>query len=128
MQVSTISEQLFFTTIRIDTISRNGDSGSGTGFFFCHKKDNIEYLSIVTNKHVIENTVQGTLTFLKGKDNTPALGDGFSLNIKNPEWEELWFGHPDEVIDIAICPLVPLLDFIKNNTALIYLYDVSRHR
>ncbi|EAY9757520.1 serine protease, partial [Salmonella enterica] len=40
MQVSTISEQLFFTTIRIDTISKNGDSGSGTGFFFCHKKDN----------------------------------------------------------------------------------------
>lgn len=86
MQVSTISEQLFFTTIRIDTISKNGDSGSGTGFFFCHKKDNNEYLFIVTNKHVVNNTDKGTLTFLKGKDNTPTLGDGFSLNINTPEW------------------------------------------
>ncbi|WP_193144733.1 S1 family peptidase [Citrobacter europaeus] len=113
MQVSTISEQLFFTTIRIDTISKNGDSGSGTGFFFCHKKDNNEYLFIVTNKHVVNNTDKGTLTFLKGKDNTPTLGDGFSLNINTPEWGKLWFGHPDEKVDIAICPLVPLLDFIK---------------
>lgn len=53
MQVSTISEQIFFTTIRIDTISKNGDSGSGTGFFFCHKKDNNEYLFIVTNMLLI---------------------------------------------------------------------------
>ncbi len=37
MQPKTIAEQLFFTTVRIDTITANGAQGSGTGFFFSHK-------------------------------------------------------------------------------------------
>jgi hypothetical protein len=32
MQVKTIAEQLFFTTVRIDTITVDGGHGSGTGF------------------------------------------------------------------------------------------------
>jgi hypothetical protein len=37
MQVKTIAEQLFFTTVRIDIVATNGGQGSGTGFFFSHK-------------------------------------------------------------------------------------------
>jgi hypothetical protein len=37
MQVKTVAEQLFFSTVRIDTVVANGDRGSGTGFFLAHK-------------------------------------------------------------------------------------------
>jgi len=37
MQPQTIAEQLFFTTVRIDTITTNGAQCSGTGFFFLNK-------------------------------------------------------------------------------------------
>ena len=115
MQVNSIAEQLFFTTIRIDTVAANGDHGSGTGFFFVHKVGGQEYPFIVTNKHVVNGMREGTLSFLKGKDGLPTLGDGFSLQIGPQDWLKLWFGHPEPDIDIAICGLLPLVQFVKQN-------------
>ena len=116
MQVDTISQQIFFTTIRIDTISVDGSQGSGTGFIVNHdlSENNSAYF-IVTNKHVIANTNEGIFTFLKTKDGTPALGDGFRLHLDHNNWSRMWFGHPDPDVDIAICALIPLLEFGKLN-------------
>lgn len=38
MQVQTIAEQLFFTTVRIDAVTVHGEQGFGTGFLFAHKR------------------------------------------------------------------------------------------
>jgi hypothetical protein len=113
VQVKTIAEQLFFTTVRIDTVAPNRAQGSGTGFFFGHKIGEIQYLFVVTNKHVVKGMSEGQFSFLKQKDGLPTLGDGFSLHIGAQDWPNMWFGHPDQDIDIAICPLVPLLEFVK---------------
>lgn len=113
MQVNTVAEQLFFTTIRIDTDSPDGGRGAGTGFFFQHKVDGLDTLFIVTNKHVVLGQKGGCLTFLKMQDRRPIIGDGFNLNFNEHEWSGLWFGHPDPEIDIAICALSPLLDFMR---------------
>lgn len=113
MQVKTIAEQLFFTTVRIDTVTANGAQGSGTGFFFGHKVAGVSYLFVVTNKHVVMGMREGRFSFLKQKDGQPTLGDGFNLHIGQQDWPNMWFGHPDPTIDIAICPLVPLLEFVK---------------
>jgi hypothetical protein len=115
MQVNSIAEQLFFTTIRIDTVTTNGDHGSGTGFFFAHKVGGHEYPFIVTNKHVVMGMREGSLSFLKRKDGLPTLGDGYNLNIGSQEWAKLWFGHPDQNVDIAICALLPLVQFVKQH-------------
>lgn len=113
MQVNTIAEQLFFTTIRIDTNSPAGGRGSGTGFFFEHMVDGGKTLFIVTNKHVVFGQKGGTLAFMKQKDGgQPSLGDGFSVDIGERDWAGLWFGHPDPDIDIAICALPPILSFM----------------
>ena len=114
MQINTIAEQLFFTTVRIDAISSSGGQGSGTGFFFAHKisEDN-KVLFVVTNKHVVNEMREGSFSFLKQKDGTPILGDGFTLKIGSPDWSSMWFGHPDSSIDIAICPLSPLVEFAR---------------
>jgi hypothetical protein len=113
MEVTTIAEQLFFTTVRIDTDSANDGQGSGTGFFLSHKINEVDYLFVVTNKHVVMGVLEGKFSFLKQKEGLPALGDGFTLNVAPPEWADMWFGHPDPSIDIAICPLGPLLQFVK---------------
>ncbi|TAA23765.1 trypsin-like peptidase domain-containing protein [Pseudoxanthomonas winnipegensis] len=114
MQPKTIAEQLFFSTVRIDTVAANGAQGAGTGFFFGHKfGGDKQALFVVTNKHVVMGMREGRFSFLKQKDGQPTLGDGFTLNVGPRDWPNMWFGHPDSSVDIAICPLVPLLEFVK---------------
>ncbi|MEZ0002914.1 trypsin-like peptidase domain-containing protein [Sinorhizobium fredii] len=125
MQVKTIAEQLFFTTVRIDTIAANGNQGSGTGFFFSHKVGEHNFPFVVTNKHVVMGMREGALSFLQGRDTMPTLGNGFRLRID--DWAHAWFGHPSPDIDIAICPFAPLEAHIKqqHNVDLFYRYVSS---
>ncbi len=125
MQPKTIAEQLFFTTVRIDTITANGAQGSGTGFFFSHKVGEEIFPFLVTNKHVVAGMREGALSFLQRRDTLPTLGSGFRLRID--DWTQAWFGHPDPNIDIAICPFAPLEAHIKqqHNVDLFYRYVSS---
>jgi hypothetical protein len=122
MQPTTISEQLFFTTVRIDTVSAKGSQGSGTGFLFLHRVGEQDFPFIVTNKHVVHGMKAGALTFLQRKDHAPHLGQGFRLEIQ--DWPDAWFGHPSSDVDIAVCPFAPLEAHIKNgsNIDLFYRY------
>lgn len=114
MQVKTITEQIFFTTVRIDTMSSNGGQGAGTGFFFAHTlKNGATYLFLVINKHVVMGMREGRLSFLKKKDDLPTLGDAFHFEVGPQDWPHLWFGHPTQDIDIAVCPATPIIEFAK---------------
>lgn len=126
MKVDSLAENLFFTTVRIDTVSPNGGKGSGTGFLFAHKMEEDKYAPfLVTNKHVVQNMQSGSLTFHQGKEGQPNLGVGFRLDVQ--EWGKFWFGHPSTDIDIAITPFLPLESYIKqhNNVDLFYRYITS---
>ncbi|WP_080972963.1 trypsin-like peptidase domain-containing protein [Aeromonas hydrophila] len=111
MEVKTISESILFATVRIDTVDVAGNRGSGTGFIFSHNYKEQNFLSIVTNKHVVNGAVKGGITFIKREDEQPKLGHSFRIDFD--EFEKLWDGHPNENIDVAVTPLVPLLDFMK---------------
>lgn len=120
MEPTSIAEQLFFTTVRIDTITADGSNGSGTGFFFSHKIGEHNYPFVVTNKHVVTGMRESALSFLQRTGTLPALGNGFRLRID--DCQQAWFGHPDPNVDIAICPFSPLESHIKqqNNVDLFY--------
>lgn len=111
MQVDSIAEQLFFTTVRVDTIALDGSPRAGTAFLFAHKKGDSSYPFVVTNKHVVMGMREGALSFLQRKDQSPHLGQGFRLGING--WHDAWFGHPSPDIDIAVCPFAPLEAHIK---------------
>ncbi|MEC5160441.1 MULTISPECIES: trypsin-like peptidase domain-containing protein [unclassified Janthinobacterium] len=112
MQVESMAENLFFTTVRIDTVSNDGNNGSGTGFLYTHRISETEHaIFIVTNKHVVEGMRAGALTFHQRKDGKPNLGNGFRLEVH--DWPQAWFGHPFKDIDIAILPFIPLEAHIK---------------
>lgn len=73
MEVFTIAEQLYYLTLKINTLSANGEQGSGTGFIYGYKsKQNLQtdYLFLVTNKHMIENRSVGALSLRRGKQST----------------------------------------------------------
>ena len=123
MEVNSIAEQLYFTTVRVDTVDVNGNAGSGTGFIFSHKYKGKEYPFIVTNKHVIKNAKTGGITFIKDDNGKPKLGDSF--RIENENFENLWFGHQDENVDIAITPLVPIQNYIKSLGINIFFRNIS---
>ena len=126
MKVESLAESLFFTTVRIDTLTPNGATGSGTGFVFAHKLDEEKHvLFVVTNKHVVDGMQSGSLTFHQRKDDQPHLGTGFRLDIGS--WPSLWFGHPSSDVDIAVTPFLPLENHIKQqqNVDLFYRLIIS---
>ena len=116
MQIESIAEQLFFTTVRIDTVASNGNQGSGTGFLFNHVVGEQSYPFIVTNKHVVMGMKEGAVNFLQGLENKPQLGKGYRLGIN--DWADAWFGHPNPDIDIAVCPMAPLQAHIKQQSGI----------
>lgn len=113
MKLVTTAEQLLLTTVKIDCSLIDGKKGSGTGFVFGYKLENKILPFIVTNKHVIKNTVSTKITFHQGANLSHSFGKAFQLEVPNSPHS--WFGHLDEAIDIAICPLWPLLEAIKND-------------
>lgn len=117
MEIKSIAEDLFFSVMRIE--SRNTDnnpfSSIGTGFYYAHHVDDDTIIPfIITNKHVINNTNEGVLTFNLGDNNKPLLGKIKQVYLQGGEWKNLWFGHPDENIDVAIAPVGHILHDIKN--------------
>jgi hypothetical protein len=120
MQVDSIAEQLFFTTVRVDTTAFNGTAGSGTAFFFSYKRGEKSYPFVVTNKHVVMGMREGALSFLQRHEQAPQLGQGFRLSID--DWQNAWFGHPSPDVDIAIHPFAPLEAHIKQQHGLDLFY------
>jgi hypothetical protein len=110
MQVNTIAEQLLFTTVRIEATTPTGIS-AGTAFIFSYQQEEKQYLFLVTNKHVIKGAIDGRFFFTLSDGKSPQIGQRFDIQMN--QFEQQWFGHPDPEIDVAIMPLVPVLQEIE---------------
>lgn len=111
MEVKSLTENLLFVTVRIDTVDKTGNIGSGTGFIVTHQYQGQEILAVVTNKHVVEGAVKCGITFSKRHGNGPRLGDSFRVDFEH--FEQVWHAHPDKDVDISVMALEPLLKFFK---------------
>jgi len=111
MEISSIAEQLFFTTVRIET-ENDSESGVGTGTLFNYKSNAQSYPFIVTNKHVVSGAKKGKFTFIKSSNGKPLFG--LTVEIDLTDFEDYWYGHSSKDVDIAIMPLGPLLQIIKD--------------
>lgn len=121
MKVQSLAENLYFSTVRIDTTTANGQPCSGTGFLFAHKLAEDKHAPfIVTNKHVVQGMQSGSLTFHQRIGDDPKLGTGFRLGIT--EWLNVWFGHPSPEIDIAVAPFLPLETHVKQQSGIDLFY------
>lgn len=104
-----ISEQLAFSTVRIEVKTKDG-SGTGTGFFFNFLDDGKQHIpAIVTNKHVIKGALEGTLLLTSSNvDSTPNLASHIPITLQN--FENMWIQHPENNVDLAIMLIAPLLN------------------
>lgn len=120
MALST-AEFLMHTTVRLECVLKNGGHSTGTGFFFSFKVDEEKNIPlIVTNKHVIQNSVRGTFVLTRMSDNgDPIIGSYESVVID--KFEEGWIKHPDDNIDLAVFPIAQLFRYAEDKGVKIFI-------
>lgn len=104
-----ITEQLAFSTVRIEGYYPNGQCGTGTGFFFnLLERDGSHVPVIITNKHVVRGTVKGKFILTTADENGhPTYTNHFTVQFDN--FEKQWRFHPDNDVDLCAIPIAPIL-------------------
>ena len=103
-----IGEQLTFITVQITARDDAGNESVGTGFFYSEPYVEGHSLTVViTNKHVIENTVSGRIRVHQRRDAvSKAIPPESSRTVRfDPDWSSRWFMHPDPNIDLSAMPI-----------------------
>lgn len=125
MKVDSVLETLLFTTVRIETRSQDNSTGVGTGFIFSYTIGEKVYLFLVTNKHVINNSVEGTLLFNLTDKKIPLLGKHHGVRISN--FEAQWTMHKRPDIDVAIMPFAPVYNQLAEQNVYVYFKTIEKH-
>ena len=105
-------QQLFFCTTRIEAKSADGKkNGVGTGFIVSEKiDDSRQALFIVTCRHVLAGFEKATVSFVGSKEGKPQLGQKCTVEIG--DLQKAVYYNSDPTIDVAILPLVPILNYM----------------
>ena len=122
MDLTKAANQFFFATLKIEADKPSGVE-SGTGFIFSQKIEDENYLFIVANKQLSQSASEGRVSFTKKTGDKPDIGNRFDLNIS--DFEDAWTTHPDPNIDIAVMPLVPILDYLFNEGIEVFFTSIS---
>lgn len=103
------TEQLQYSTVRIEVDLESGDLGTGTGFFFrlCEHSDR-HIPVLVTNKHVVSGGAEGRfLMTTMASDGAPVTGRYFAVTLG--DLDKIFVCHPDPKVDLAALPIARLL-------------------
>lgn len=121
----TPTKQLLYTSVRIETSSRDGSTGCGTSFVFRDQASPPgQDLFLVSNKHVVEGSDTCRIFFTsQGPDGQPKLGEPFF--VRNDMFSAQWHGHPTADVDVTVMPLSWQLDLIAKDGQRAYLRPVS---
>lgn len=108
-----LSEELIFTTVRIETTDPAGRVGCGTGFFFQFAKTSTQFVpAIVSNRHVFAGADSAVFHLsLKAKDGSPVIGTFGTVAVDGLAKGVVY--HPDPSVDLAILPCGDLLSILK---------------
>jgi len=107
-----ISEQLTYSTVRIECELKTGGVSTGTGFFFDFLEDkekNTHVPVVITNKHVVRNAKKGKIIITKANEQGEPLDtQHFSVSFEN--FESFWKLHPDSDVDLCAMPIAPFIN------------------
>lgn len=125
MQANSTFEQLLFTTTRIEAKLKDDSASVGTGSIVGYRVENKgDVFFLVTNKHVIKDTSEAVLLFNITEDKgVPLLGKQYRIHLSN--FQEGWFGHSQEDIDVTIMPFSPIVNQLRKDGVLIYFKTIS---
>lgn len=105
-----LSERLLFSTVRIEVQLSNAQIGTGTGFFFDFPLDDQRRIPvIITNKHVIRDTVTGRFQLHESHvvdgETTPS---GSFFTVELDQFMGRWISHPNDNVDLCAMLFQPL--------------------
>jgi hypothetical protein len=106
-----VSEQICYSTIRIESQTSEGVC-TGTGFFFNflnNLTDNTQVPCIVTNKHVVDGGITGTLVVTCKTEG----GIEYLHRVQVSDFRQSWIFHPSANVDLCIMPILPIVEILK---------------
>lgn len=107
-----LSEQLAYSTVRIECELKTGGISTGTGFFFnfLEDKENNRHIPVViTNKHVIKDAAKGKLIITKANEKGEPL-DTQHFSVMFDNFESFWRLHPQTDVDLCAMPIAPFIN------------------
>ena len=90
-------EELAFTTTQITVLRKDHATLRGTGFFVNIKVNDSTELILVTNRHVIENSLKTSLVISLRNGKDVNMGKTQTIDILGAKW----ICHPDSNIDLC---------------------------
>lgn len=96
--VETIADQLFFTTVFIESFTQTSRS-TATGFIINYPQGQQTNPVLVTNKHVFDGAAQVAFTMVRANGDEPATA-GTRMAVTDFS-TKTWVGHPDSGVDVA---------------------------
>ncbi|PTB85027.1 serine protease [Pseudidiomarina aestuarii] len=121
------SEQLAYSTVRIECELQNGQIGTGTGFFFrfAEAEDGLHVPAIVTNKHVIAGAKKGRFIMtLADSDGNPIQQSHHAFIFDN--FEQMWIPHPEGNVDLCSMPIAPLLEAANKEAKKLFYVSLDK--
>ena len=100
-----MADQIAQCTIRIKSDLKDGRNSTGTGFFFNLPTQLGNVPTIITNKHVVTDSIRGHLRFNLADPNWEKK-PGETRDIIVEDFEKLWIMHPN--VDLALLPVQQL--------------------
>jgi hypothetical protein len=118
-----LSDQLTYNTFRLECKLPSGEISFGTCFLYRFEKNEKSATFLVTNKHVIKNSISADIPVnLKGEDGQPLINTKYIVHLDN--FEKLWHLHPNPSIDLCIMPLFHLLEKMNNANKNIFCISI----
>lgn len=111
-----ITDQLLYNTVRICGFKDNGQTSTGTGFFFgITLDDKREVLLVLTNKHVIDECTKLKFRLHEAKNiSSKSQPSGEFINVELENIKQFWIPHPKDEVDLGAITFGPKILDIKN--------------
>lgn len=125
MNINSLSTQLLYTTFPIWAEKSDGKISAGTAFIYNmemeDKKDTFIPL-LLTNFHVVKDSVKVYTEFVKGVDNKPDIGNKIRVEL-NPK---IFFQYSDEHNDLVAHPIAPIINSLNSANYKIFYRSIDK--
>ncbi|MCT2088556.1 serine protease [Micrococcus terreus] len=123
-RAETTAEQLFFTTVYIQT-NGQGVQSTGTGFIVAYTVEGGLFYVLVTNKHVLEGAEKATFRMVSMGDDGQPSDAATQITVNEMAEGVSWKGHDDPAVDVAVMPLGRVLEAMETNSAAPFFKSIS---
>lgn len=126
MKKMSLTEKITYSTVKLSCKLKDGRISNGTGFIIdlCeNKEEGICIPLLITNKHVIENSVDTTFEFCKkNEEGDPVDTETVSITVSSTFWNK----HPDDSVDLVSLPLSKVISLTKEHNQNIFYIPLDK--